>query len=592
MAAAGIHLVCLSTMNTANSCGEPYTTYPPLWRWFGAYCWDGLDQQINDTLAIDPQARFFCVLDLNSPQWLARQLRIDSFCSLSSCALNEKWKAHTLDYLHAFLGYCEETWGGRVEGYIVACGATLEWLEPDCADITSPKISAYPGWCAASNLPLRALPSREEIRNCRHDFYRDPQSEAHVIQWLRFVNDITADLAIEWITAARQSIRQEAKIGMFFGPVFHMMPEGHHACERVFDTAKPDFIIGAACNSAGDMGLASGYIGTLKMLERRGIGYLHECDRLTSQSNTRLSDHINLTSGIWRPYCHTVADDIACLQREMAMCMINRFHLWWFNIWGKAYCRPEIKALMGQMRELWKKYAPLSTGSSAEVLLVHDPESNFYVSYHHHPHQHYLAHRLRDEFSRSGVAFDTAAWNDLEFIDLTQYRMVVFQNFAVQTQHRRDILERRIARNGRVLVWIDGAGIITDGHYFPPAVKELTGAEFRCPDQEMLDHEQWRSVYLAEPSLLDAAAIRKFAATAGVHFYCPPGNAVWHSKEFVMIHRAGAGEVEITLPETGGEVTDLFSGNEYDVVAHRFHTNFHHTGTRLFCIQHSLTSSK
>ena len=69
-----------------------------------------------------------------------------------------------------------------------------------------------------------------------------------------------------------------------------MMAEGQHECERVFDTAPPDFVIGASCNSKRDIGCTSGYIATLQMLKRRGIMYLHECDRITSTTNRTLNE--------------------------------------------------------------------------------------------------------------------------------------------------------------------------------------------------------------------------------------------------------------------------------------------------------------
>ena len=34
---AGVDTVCIFAANTANSLGTPYSTYPPVWRWFGRY---------------------------------------------------------------------------------------------------------------------------------------------------------------------------------------------------------------------------------------------------------------------------------------------------------------------------------------------------------------------------------------------------------------------------------------------------------------------------------------------------------------------------------------------------------------------------
>ena len=71
MKKAGIDLVAISPMNTANAFGEPYSVYPPIWNFDDSYDFTSLDQHIADVLTIHPNARFFCAIDLNSPLWLA-----------------------------------------------------------------------------------------------------------------------------------------------------------------------------------------------------------------------------------------------------------------------------------------------------------------------------------------------------------------------------------------------------------------------------------------------------------------------------------------------------------------------------------------
>lgn len=69
-----INTVAFLPGNTCNSLGDPYSKYPNVWSWFDTYDFDVLDRQFDDILAANPNAEFVCIVDLNTPLWLARQL--------------------------------------------------------------------------------------------------------------------------------------------------------------------------------------------------------------------------------------------------------------------------------------------------------------------------------------------------------------------------------------------------------------------------------------------------------------------------------------------------------------------------------------
>ena len=581
---AGINLVSISPMNTTNAFGEPYSAYPPIWNYDESYDFSSLDRHIGDVLEFHPEARFFCAVDLNSPQWLARKISLDSFYSLTACSLHSEWLDLTTKYLNAFLEYTETKYRDRMAGYILACGRTMEWIDHSYFCAEELKSAYYEEWCGKQGVPALPIPNSRELKSARHDFVRDPEKEAHVIQWLHYVNDLMADLAIHFITSARKKIRKERKIGIFFGYPFHMMTEGQHECERVFDTAPPDFVIGASCNSTRDIGSASGYIATLQMLKRRNIAYLHECDRITSTTNRDLTDHIRIEGKIWNAW-KTPEEDVAGLRREMSLSLINRFHLWWFNIWGNSYASPEVKKAIAQMQTLWEKYAALSSGSNAGILLVHDPESNYFVNFYDHPKQYFLAHKIRDEFSDAALPFDTAAWRDLDKINLDSYRMIIFQSHVLSDARRNEILKKFVCRPDRLIVWIYAPGILSGGKYDPDHVRVLTGVPFGVDDHEIKTFPTHRSVYYAKMTDLTAAELRRLAKEAGVHCYTPEGNAVWSSDEFLMVHRKGAADVPVLLPRKAKKITELFSGRVVAENTDSFTEHFSDSGTCLYFME-------
>ena len=75
--------------NSTNSLGEPYCQYDSIWKWHDTYDFAPFDEQMNDVLRICPDAEILCMIDLNSPLWLARQLHVDSYAELSLAECNE-----------------------------------------------------------------------------------------------------------------------------------------------------------------------------------------------------------------------------------------------------------------------------------------------------------------------------------------------------------------------------------------------------------------------------------------------------------------------------------------------------------------------
>ncbi|NMA20410.1 MAG: hypothetical protein GX927_07505 [Lentisphaerae bacterium] len=70
----------------------PYCQYKPVWLWFDRYDFAQLDQQIHDFSKAMPEAKFICMVDLNSPAWLEHQLIVggDSFNNLGKSIHNRR----------------------------------------------------------------------------------------------------------------------------------------------------------------------------------------------------------------------------------------------------------------------------------------------------------------------------------------------------------------------------------------------------------------------------------------------------------------------------------------------------------------------
>ena len=577
---AGIDLIEISPMNTANSLGEPYSDYPLIWKREHLYDFDLLDRQFEELLSHHPSARFITTVDLNSPLWLTRELSMDSFYNLSDCHYHKQWKELTMNYLYAFLDHCESRWKERVAGYVIACGRTLEWIEHANEKLTTWKVLHFREWCEKYEpreyLPPLIYPGVSH----RYDAVYDPDTEANFPAWLRYVNASTADLAIEFITATRSRIRKEARIGIFYSHIRNSGIYGQLDCERVLDTAPPDFVIGAACNRPFAIGGNSGYIGVTEMLRRRKINFLFECDRITSDANLKLTDYFTLSGGIWNGWKNP-QEDVAGLKRELGMCMVNRLSFWFFNIWGGMYRAEETRAMIRRAVEVWKEYAARSSGSAAQILLVIDPESNYQL---HSEAQIRRFGELENRISAAGLPADTATWEDLKHVDLSRYRLVIFQNLVVMDDTKETLLREKLCCDGRTVVFLHQAGIIRNGAYAPENVERFTGFPEGLPGIHIRKQENWTEVYAPEANDLTETEIRRLANLAGVHMYVQ--DAAFHaSAELLSIHCGTGGVREIRLPFRARRVIEIFDNRVVAQDTDSFTDSFDAPGTNLYFLE-------
>ncbi len=579
---AGIELVSISPMNTVNSVGDAYSDYPLIWKWDTVYDFSVLDRQMEDVLVHHPSARFLVTVDLNSPIWLARRLSIDSFYEVSNCSLHKEWKTLTLGYLDAFLNYTESRRGSRIEGYVIACGRTLEWIESQNRKPSILKNLHFREWCEQNGLPSLEPPLvADEVPHCHPSVY-DPEKEVAAVQWTRYVNGLTANLVIEFISAARKRIRPEAKIGVFYSHIRNGGILGHLDCERVLDTAPPDFVLGAACNRPAEIGGNSGYIGVTAMLRRRNINFLFECDRITSTANLKMSEFVTLSGGIWEGWKNE-DEDVAGLKRELGMALVNRLSFWFFNIWGGMYRTPAVRALIRRAADVWKTYAPRSTGSAAEILLVIDPESCYQL------HNYPLGRKalfLENRISAAGLPADTATWEDLREMDLSSYRMIVFENLVVLSSEKEALLRDKVCTGGRTVVFLHEAGIIRNGVYAEENVEKLTGIGSREAQAgfHVRKQKDWTMVYAFDADALTKEKLFRLAEEAKVHIYVR--NAAFHaSAELLSVHCAEGGVREIHLPFRAQRIVEIFEGRVVAENTDTFTDSFRSPGTNIYFFQ-------
>ncbi len=572
--ALGIDTRCFFAANAINSAGFEYCKYPLIWQGIKKYNFVAYDQQVNDLLTTNPEARFLCMIDLNTPYWLTRKLAFDSFDAISHAASDPQWIKFTTEWMLDFIAYSEKKYGDKIDAYILSGGGTSEWYEYDRGKSSRVKNAAWRVWCKKNDVSFSDdVPSESSLKKAAFEnVIYDPATEADKIQYWRFHNDVIADAILHYAKEARAKLGKKKEIGIFFG--YYMVSDrklvsfGHLEYERVFESPDINFVISPGTYNDRMIGGGSGPQLVLGTAQRYGKRYLHEVDHRT---------HTVSGGNGWK----NQAEDEAGLKREAAFSIVNHTSLWWFDMWGGWYREPATQQLIGLLKKISDGYENDRSVSVAETLLIADPQSAYYVN-EKMPHAAAMAHYFRDKLNKTGAPFDVYSFNDLPCIDLSRYKMVFLPATLVITPERAEILRTYVLNHHRTVGWVYAPGIC-DGKTLDPArVKQWTGVEYKTQGPVTVDRGDWTSIYAFEYKTMTSEMLKAVMKQAGVHLYTDGPEPVYANQRLLAIHTKDGGKKRVKLPRVCKRVKNLFDGKTVAENVSEFEYSFAIPDTVLF----------
>lgn len=566
-AAAGVDTVAFLPGNTHNSLGERYSKYPNVWKWYGEYDFGVLDKQFDDIIAVNPNANFVCIVDLNTPLWLSRQLscrgfsmECDSFTQLSNVVANPNWRREVSAYLKAFLAHTEKKYGNKIKAYLLACGQTDEWMDYSRFSAARFKTAAWKKWLAERGKRIVPVPVLERMDSASFEnFIRDPQSEGDIIDYVTFSSDIIADTIEEFAAITRSSVSPDKQIGMFFGYILQltggrMVSCGHLSYERIFSSPNIDFFVSPGSYYDRKMGQGSGFMCPNGSRLRSGKGWLHEMDHFTPTSRYPHPTVAGQNS-CWK----NQAEIDAGLKREFALTMVNGTSLWCFDMWGGFFDPPESMAVIEKSKKLWDKYAGTPAPSMAEVALVVDPQSAVYVN-DSNPKCSKLFVEMRTKLNALGAPFEVYSFNDIGKVDMSRIKLFIFPAMFHLTPERMEILNKHVFTSGKTSVFMYAAGI-SDGKTLDVSrVEKLTGFPYKTKGINEKKFAGHNRVYIFDYDVATPAVLRKLAEKSGVKLYTDFETPVYANERLVAVHTAEGGKKTISLPKKYSKVVELYTG--------------------------------
>ena len=453
------------------------------------------------------------------------------------------------------------------------------------------------------------VPDTAERDRTTHGVFRDPHGERRVIDYFTCQQEVVADDIECFAQIIKTSWSRPVLVGVFYGYLhgtFSRQAVGGHLCiERILRSRLVDYISAPPTYYRDTRG--PGGSGNSRGLVESAI--LHRKLWLDEVDNGHLQPDPAADFVRYRP--RHDPGYLQVLRRSAVTPMLRGGGFWYYDFgaskgygwWDSEPYLAEIARMQGHFRQWMER--PHS--SEADVLFVWSMDSFYFVKPRPSPIADDITDASAEEALRCGVAGDHVYDFDLERVNLSPYRAVVFMNTFCLSPSLVELIRSRVAAGGRTVIWNYLAGVVDGERFDMRRVHALTGIRVRTAPFEAVDlpfrldssvlpsdheygsapdpmavvadddatvlasirntdlavvaerrHADWVSVLSAVP-LRGTALFRSLLARAGCHVYASDGEVVVARCGLVAVHSIRTGAHELTL-RSGTRVTLAVDG--------------------------------
>ncbi len=491
-----------------------------LWFEDGSFSVAMAQKQIQGLRAVCPEAAVFFRFHVNAPKWWIKQhpeeitryadtdpipdtpwglIRIiedDNKASTRPSMASTKWLESASEKLVRFCREFSQTpEGNALVGIQVACGVYGEWHywgffnnEPD---VSEPMNRYFREWLKAKYKTEKAIQkawNRKEITFekasvpdlvARHTtqagVFRDPDKERAVIDYYECQHQLVADNIIHFSRLVKQNWPRPIITGTFYGYYFSCFSRdaagGHLQLQRILNAPEVDYL--SAPNAYYPESSATGDPYRSRSLIMSG----------------RLHNKLFLDEMDQRPDLNPGDNGLANIRRNVMFTFTKGMGLWFYDFGAAGFHKkeypksgwwdtPQFMAEIKQLKILADDYLNHPYQSDADVLFVYDTDCFYHLGTIQDvdPVSHIAQNWTSLAAYRSGAVFDPVHLGDLEKVNWSQYKVVVFANTFLLNQEQKDFIKNKVAKEDRHLVWIYAPGY-TDGNrlsvQFSSSVSEI-----------------------------------------------------------------------------------------------------------------------
>ena len=454
-----------------------------------------LDAHPDEVMRFDRDATQYFGADYRDASW-ASDLWLDLLksCYEQTCArLHARYEGRVILYQFG-MGSCGENHP------IGACASDGRWF---CADFSPAMTRHFRRWLRArygTDEALRAAWSRPEAmletaeappreERLRTDWFtfRDPRRAWSADYYQCFAERIE-EIVIALCGTIKQATRRESLAGSHLGA---LMDTGYHAymyhqaCTNMVHRALAHPDVDTFTSPASYENRAPGGDSTSMMPV--GSYLLH--DKLIYQDqDTRtfhVSDAVRRTFTLGR-IAGDARETSGVLKRDVGQAVIRGYGYWWHAMVKDMYNHPAVGDCIARLAEVGRRSLRFPRGVASGAAFIVDEESVFHQQCANRLFYPMLYDQRQHQWGRSGIAWNLFLHNDLAHPRFPDHKLYYFLNTFYMTDAELEAVEKRVKRNGAVVVWTYAPGIQSPEGIDLARASRLTGFRLRAADVEAL----------------------------------------------------------------------------------------------------------
>ena len=440
-----------------------------------------------------------------------------------------------------------------------------------------------------------SIPDTTLRKNNLHGIFRDPEQEMWTIDYFTCQQEVVADDIEYFCKIVKENWPRNLIVGVFYG-YFHMtfcrQASGGHLCiEQISNSPYIDYISAPQSyyQPSRDLGGSGNSRGIIESAMINGKLWLDEMDNGYMQKI--MFDGLQ-TRGIMMPD----PDYVPVLRRNAIFPLMRGAGFWYYDF-GPRNSRgwwdiPQYMENIAEEKKFMDEYLNKPFESAADVLVVWDQESFYYVKNSWYPLCYDQLDAAAEEIRKCGAVSDHIYLFDLKKINMEQYKAIIFMNCHKIDSSMKILIKEKVAQNNRTLIWnylpgyTDGKKLdiefvksITgininfipykkipemeikqpaykhkwEGEVFPMAIitdKETEALGYLSGTENVLLAKKIFSQYTSIHSTLPLhgrEVFMKLLDQAGCHIYNSTDDFTYANKQLILIHSAKGGERDIKL---------------------------------------------
>lgn len=351
-----------------------------------------------------------------------------------------------------------------------------------------------------------------------------------------FTSNVAVD-AIEYFGKIVKDYSKDYCVGCFNGYFLHVANAayaGHVAIDKILNSEYIDFLAGPLSYYRRRIGEPGGEMCPAQSINRKKL-WLDEIDCRTMLA-------VKEKDTEW--YNPTLKTTLWTLWRDVCRNISHNSGYWFMDLGGDWYDDDELMDGVEELNNFAEDIRKLPYQSNSDVLVVYDEESHLNMKVNHD-----LLLDFCDDFNRecnsSGALVDYFRLNDLNDLDLSNYKLIIFAYTFVNDERLKNI---KLPENATIM-FNYAAGAIKNGSVSCDNIEKFTGFKvteysdpsYRYPmlnivgtDEKISKKEvHGRQHILNVMPKLNNQIIRQIAKDAGCRIYADSGCVVYGDKRFI-----------------------------------------------------------